>query len=163
LNSIRPSRDFDRRTHSPSGLSPGRNGFEALADLDGAHGVQLVYIDMLELQHKAQPVVRVPAERQCGDLLPATIDPAGEALRNAGNDVAVEIDCAVASRDFPRADAAAPDAEWMIDFGSPPRGSCDIVRVGLTGQYPAALDIASVEVESGCRQARQFRLGYAVW
>ena len=100
---------------SPSGLGSRRECLEALADLDCARRVQLVYVHILELQYEPQPVVRVPAEREGGDLLLAAIDPTGETLRYAGNDVAVEADGAVASRDFPRADAAIREAEWMID------------------------------------------------
>jgi len=77
---------------SPSGLGPRRECLEALADLDRARRIQLVYIHVLELQHEPQPVVRVPAERESGDLLLAAKDPAGNALRHAGHDVAVEAD-----------------------------------------------------------------------
>jgi hypothetical protein len=111
-----------------AGYAEGR--LRALADLNCARGVQLVYVDLLELQDETQPVVRVPAERERGDLLLAAMDAAGEALRNAGNDVAVEIDRAVASCNFPGADAAIPDAEWMIDFGPRPGSPLGIVGAG---------------------------------
>jgi len=51
--------------------------------------IQLVYVDILELQHEAQPVVRIPTERDSADVLPAAINPASDVLRDAGRDVAV--------------------------------------------------------------------------
>jgi Natural resistance-associated macrophage protein len=65
----------------PSGLGPGRECLEALADLYCARRVQLVDFDILELQYEPQPVVRVPAEREGGDLLLAAIDSTGDTLR----------------------------------------------------------------------------------
>ena len=68
-------------------------------------------------------------------------------MRDAGRDGAVEIDRAVTSRDFQSADAALREAEWVIGLGPAPGMSIDIVRMGLTGQHHAALDIASVKIE----------------
>jgi len=117
---------------SPCGLGSQGKRLELLADLDLARRVQLVHIDILELEHEPYPVVRVPVERDSADLLPAAIDPASYALRDAGRDVAVEIDRAVASRDFQSADAALREAEWLIGLGPAPGMSTDIVEVGLT-------------------------------
>src|SRR5437879_9798027 len=99
---------------------------------------------MLELQHELQPVVRIPVERESGDLLLAAIDPTGDALRHARNDVAVETDRAVASCKFPGTNAALREAERVIDAGPAPGSPLGVVGVGLSGQNPAALDIASV-------------------
>jgi hypothetical protein len=112
---------------SPSGLNPTSDRLEALADLDFPCRVQLVHVDILELQHEAQPVVRVPAERESSDLLLAAIDPAGDAFRHPGNHVAVEADSAVACREFPRPDAAVLEAEQMIDLGPAPGNLLGIV------------------------------------
>src|SRR6266403_2870231 len=145
---------------SPCGLGSQGKRLELLADLDLARRVQLVHIDILELEHEPYPVVRVPVERDSADLLLATIDPAGAALRHAGDDVAVEIDCAVASRDFQSADAALCQAEWVIGVRPAPGSPIDIVGVGLAGQHHAALDIAAVEAEHRRGNVRQFRLIY---
>jgi hypothetical protein len=100
-------------------LHPASECLKALADLGCARRIQLVYGDVLELPHEAQPVVQVPAERERSYLLLAAIDPASDILRDARNDIAVEIDNAVAGRDFPSAYAAIPDADRAIDFGLP--------------------------------------------
>src|ERR1700741_2272990 len=86
---------------SPSGLRPDRECLEALADLHCSRRIQLAYIHVLKLQYEPEPVVRVPVERESGDLLLAAIDTAGHALRHTRNDVAVETDSAVARRQFP--------------------------------------------------------------
>src|ERR1700719_1728044 len=91
------------RLVSPSGLSPGRERLETLADLHGGRRIQLIYVDILKWHHEAQPVFRIPAERESSDLLLAAIDPAGEPLRHARNDIAVEVNCAVTGCDFPNA------------------------------------------------------------
>lgn len=134
---------------SPSGLGPRRECLEVLADLDRARRVQLVYVHVLELQHEPQPIVRVPAEREGGGLLLAAVNPTGDTLRHAGNDVAVETDGAVASRNLPSTNAAILEAERMIDLGPSPGSPGDIVGDGLAGDDSAALDIASVEAERG--------------
>jgi len=72
---------------------------------------------MLELQNEAQTVIRIPAERDTDNLLQSAINTAGDALRHARDDVAVEIDSAVASRNFPGTDAAIREAERMIGLG----------------------------------------------
>ena len=69
---------------------------------------------------KRSQFVRVPAERETGDLLLPAIDTAGDALRHTGYDVAVEIDRAVASRQFPGTDAAILEAERVIEAGPGP-------------------------------------------
>src|SRR5580700_9964537 len=104
---------------------------------------------MLELQHEAQPVVRVPAERDTDDLLQAAINTAGDALRHARNDVAVEIDSAVASRNFPGTDAAIREAEGMLGLGPGPGGPRNIVGDGLSRDDPARINIAAVEAKRG--------------
>src|SRR5437868_15526372 len=116
---------------SPRCLSPGRERLEALTDLQCARRIQLVYVRMLELQDKPQPVVRVPAERETDDLLPAAVNTAGDALRHARNDVAVEIDSAVASRNFPSTDAAIREAERVIDVGLGPGRRRNVIGDGL--------------------------------
>src|SRR5437763_9032134 len=134
---------------SPCGLRPGGESLEALADLDFARGVPLVYVHILELQHEPQPVVRVPAERETGGLLLAAKNATRDGLGHTRNDIAVEVDRAVASCDFPGTHAAVPDTERMINLGPGPGGPCDIVRDRLSGNNPAALDIAAVEAERG--------------
>src|SRR5205823_4577089 len=114
---------------------PGGESLEALADLDFPRGVQFVYVHILELQHEPQPVVRVPAERETGGLLPAAKNATRDGLGQTRNDIAGEVDRAVASCDCPG-------------------GPRDIVGDGLSGNNPAALDIAPVEAEPGCRHAR---------
>src|SRR3954447_23414062 len=122
---------------SPSGLGPRRECLEVLADLDRARRVQLVYVHVLELQHEPQPIVRVPAEREAGGLLLAAVNPTGDTLRHAGNDVAVETDSAVASRNLPSTDAAILEAERMIHLGPCPGSPGDIVGNRLAGDDPA--------------------------
>src|SRR5437868_3736414 len=139
---------------SPCGLRPGGESLEALADLELPRGVQFVYVHILELQHEPQPVVRVPAERETGGLLLAAKNATRDRLGHASNDIAVEVDRAVASCDFPGTHAAVPDTERMINLGPGPDGPRDIVGDRLSGNNPAALDIAPVEAEPGCRHAR---------
>ncbi len=110
---------------SPCGLGSQGKRLELLADLDLARRVQFVHIDILELEHEPYPVVRVPVERDSADLLPAAIDPASYALRDAGRDGAVETDRAVTSRDFQSADAALREAEWVIGLGPAPGSNFD--------------------------------------
>ena len=118
-----------------------------LADLDCACGVQLVYVGMLELQNEAQPIVRVPAEHETGDLLLSAKNTAGDALRHARNNVAVEIESAVTGRDFPRADAAASEAERVKGLGPAPGSPRDIVGDGLSREDPGEIDLTAVEAE----------------
>ena len=146
---------------SPSGLRPGGECLEALANLYCSRRIQLAYVHVLELQHKPQPVVRVPAERESGDLLLAAIDTAGDALRHARNDVAVEADGAVASSKLPSADAAILEAERVIDLGPGPGSPRNIIGDGLSGDDPAGIDITAVEAKPGRGHAQQFRLVYA--
>jgi len=80
----------------------------------------------------------------------AAIDPAGNALRHARNDVAVEADSTVARRKFPRTDAAILEAERVIDLGPAPGSPLGVVGDGFSGQDPAVLDITSIEAESWC-------------
>jgi hypothetical protein len=51
--------------------------------------------------HQRHPVVRIPAECCAEDLLVVAIDTAGDALRHAGNDVAVLVCDAPAGGEFP--------------------------------------------------------------
>jgi len=138
-----------QRVVSPSGLGPGCERLEVLANLDCACGVQLVYIGMLELQNKPQPIVRVPAERETGDLLLSAINTAGDALRHARNDVAVEIESAVTGRDFPRADAAVSEAERVKGPRPAPGSPRDVVGDGLSREDPGEIDITAIEAERG--------------
>jgi len=110
------------------------------------------------LQHKPQPVIRVPAECENGDLLLAAKDPTGDGFRHAGNHVAVEADNAVARREFPSTNAAVLEAERVIDLGPAPGSFLGILGDRLAGQDPAALDIAPVKAEPGCGHVGQFRL-----
>ena len=76
---------------SKGDLDPPGKCLEFLADLRCPRGIQLVDHGVLELHLQPDPVVRIPAERCPEDLLVAAKDTAGDALRYAGGDIAVQI------------------------------------------------------------------------
>jgi hypothetical protein len=110
-------------------LDPAGKCLEVLADLGRPGCIQLVNTCVLELQLQPHPVVRIPAECCAEDLLVVAIDTAGDALRHAGNDVAVLVCDAPAGGEFPCADAALIEGKRVIDLGPGERGIPSTERI----------------------------------
>src|SRR5215831_386439 len=93
------------------------------------------------IEHEPDVAVGIPVEPRGVDGLFATGGTVHEAQ------AIVEIDHAVAPRDFKGAPVAALPREWAGRYRAGIGGSRRVVAVRLAGQGPACLDVAAVEVE----------------
>jgi hypothetical protein len=93
--------------------------------------------------------------------LVVAIDIAGDALRHAGNDVAVLVCDAPAGGEFPCADAALIEGKRVIDLGPGERGIPSTERIDSPVDDPARFHITSDEAEIWSSHIRQLRMGQA--